>query len=121
MSFFSDLLVRHHEVNYLEWFDLPAPHLNEGGFFRFDYYYFCDWLDKQRHAKLIFKIIQLQKILGFKRALPKSFKKLYGGSTYWSLNRATISYVMSYTRNYPSFLNRLKHTFFLKKCIFKPL
>lgn len=119
MDHFNDLLSRHEEINYLEWFDLPAEHLNEGGFYRFMYYYFCDWLDKNKTPKLISRIIKLQKIIRFKRSLPKSFEKLYGGSTYWSLNRETISYVISYTRKYPSFLNRLKHTFCSEEMYFQ--
>lgn len=87
MSYFGDLLSRHKEINYMEWFELPASHWREGGLIRFMYYYFCDWLDKKKHGKWIYRIIQLQKLIGFKRSFPNSFQNLYGGSTYWSLNR----------------------------------
>jgi len=69
--------------------------------------------------KIITSIIVLQRKLGFSRILPSI--KLYGGSGWWSLSRASIEYVMNYSKRDPSLLKRLHFTFCADEIYFQTI
>ena len=102
------------EKNYLSYHNLPFYNWSsEGGYDRLYYYRFYDFMnykiEKQRYR--IRHIVNFQKNLNFKRSFPKKFPKLFGGSTWWSLNREAIDYVINYSSNNKRILSRFKYTF----------
>lgn len=107
MSFFES----HQENNYMVYRELPYKNWPSGGLDRLEYYNFYDWINAKKHRPLIFKLVNWQKKLGIKRKLSKKLPKLYGGETYWSLNRAALAYIMQHTKENSSFLRRMKHSF----------
>ena len=85
-----------------------------GGLDRIKYFHLYDFFNFRSRfgAKIIETFVRFQKRIGFKRSLPVSFpKKLYGGSTYWSLNREVLKYVIDYTSAHKTFLKRFNYTF----------
>jgi len=82
-----------------------------GGMDRLDYYNFYDRINAKKVGKLINLLIRIQKILKLKRKYYAGFPKLYGGSTYWSLSRNTLQYIMEYTKSNKAFYDRMQYTF----------
>ena len=82
-----------------------------GGMDRLDYYNFYDVFNAKKMGKVIQGLIRLQKLLKMKRSYYAGFPQLYGGSTYWSLSRNTLQYVLEYTKSNKAFLNRMEYTF----------
>ncbi|WP_400077990.1 beta-1,6-N-acetylglucosaminyltransferase [Winogradskyella sp. R77965] len=93
----------HHEVPFKRW--------SGGGINRLTYYHLYDFFDAKKYKAQIRKFVRLQRKLGIKRKLPKGFLQLHGGSTYWTLSRDTLNYVMNFTKNNPKFLKRFKYSF----------
>lgn len=111
---FEDFFIENNKNEYLEYFDVPRPGwANNGGMDRLSYYNFFDFLDwkKPRQRKLIKFIVEKQKKYGLKRTLPEKMPRLYGGSTWWSLSRGCLDYVVSYTNEHPTIFNRFRYTF----------
>ncbi|TYB76999.1 beta-1,6-N-acetylglucosaminyltransferase [Bizionia myxarmorum] len=100
----------HHEVPFKRW--------SGGGVNRLTYYHLYDWFDAKKHKKYIRKFVRLQVKLGIARKLPKDFLQLHGGSTYWTLSKDTLQYVMNYTYNNPKFLKRFKFSFCAEELYF---
>jgi hypothetical protein len=112
--------------NYLHHFDMPAAHWSNenGGFDRINYYQLYDILNAKNliEYKFIRKIESFQKRLKMERSFPKMFpKKLYGGSTYWSLNRDALQYVINYTNENKLFLKRFNNTFCAEEIYFQTI
>ncbi|NMH88174.1 beta-1,6-N-acetylglucosaminyltransferase [Flavivirga algicola] len=99
--------------DYLEYFELPTENwANEnGGFDRIQYYHLLDTLNAKKHIKRLWWFVRLQKKFSFKRTIKSKVPKLYGGSTWWSLSRETLQYVIDYTDKRPYLIKRLKYTF----------
>ncbi|MCK0125021.1 beta-1,6-N-acetylglucosaminyltransferase [Gelidibacter sp. F2691] len=93
----------HHEVPFKRW--------SGGGVNRLTYIHLYDFFDAKKYKSEIRKFVRLQVKIGFYRPLPKEFPQLHGGSTYWTLSRETLQYVMTYTKQNPKFLNRFKYSF----------
>lgn len=114
----------HHDKNenYLEYFSLPAiAWKNEnGGLDRIEYYNFYDIINPWKHKKWLNRILNFQKRIGFKRKIT-NMPALYGGSTYWSLTREAIHYVLNYSTNNPNFLRRFHHTFCAEEFYFQTI
>lgn len=97
--------------DFLGYFSLPSTHWSEGGLPRVEYYHFYDLLDPRKYRPWLNRIVKVQSMLHIKRRFSKKWGDLYGGSTWWSLSRETLAYVIDYTRKDPSLLKRLEHTF----------
>lgn len=110
--------------NYLDFFELPTPFWESGGMDRIDYYNFFDLLNAKKtiHAKVLGKLLSYQRKLGLKRKYPNEFLqlKLYGGSTYWSLNRAALDYVLQFDCN-KKIIKRFRHTFCAEEIYFQTI
>ena len=64
----------------------------------------------------------IQKRLGVKRAYPKTFpNEIYGGSTYWTLSRKAVDYVLSYMNDNPEYLKRFEWTFCAEEIFFQTI
>ncbi|MDR1876813.1 MAG: beta-1,6-N-acetylglucosaminyltransferase [Flavobacteriaceae bacterium] len=96
-----------------------------GGFDRLDYYHFYDIINIKNTigSGTIYKLFVfnhfIQKKLKLKRGYPNDFPKLYGGSTWWSLKRNTLQYVINYTNENDKFLNRMKFAFCSEEIYFQ--
>jgi len=110
--------------NYIESFLLPSSawSSDRGGLDRIRYYRLHDVFDakKRQQALLIRAIYELQKRLGIKRRLPGGLD-FYGGSTYWSLSRECLQYVLDYTRDHPDFLAMFQHSFCPEEMYFQTI
>lgn len=101
--------------NYLESFELPTSFWSDnGGMDRLDYYNFFDILNakKKMQHRIIGKLLLIQKKIRLKRSYPEDFLKLklYGGSTYWSLNRNVLEHIVQFDAN-KKILKRFDYTF----------
>jgi hypothetical protein len=121
----SEFLLLDQSKNYLENFKLPNNSwAGNGGLDRVDYYNLYDLFDaKKRWSSIIIGLaLRLQKKLKLRRSPPRIFNgALYGGSTYWSLNRGALEYVLRYTHSDPSFLRRLRYTFCAEEMYFQTI
>ena len=63
-----------------------------------------------KQSSLIRRVVNIQKKIGWKRSISNKIPKLYGGSTYWSLSRECLKYVINYTNVNRFVLNRFKYT-----------
>ncbi len=108
IEFFND-----NNCEYIEYYDIPKIGAADNeNMDRIEYYNLYDLFDskKPRQNKIIRKYIEIQKRLGFKRTLSAQMPKLYGGSTWWSLSRDCVSYVIEYSKKNKFVLNRFRFT-----------
>jgi hypothetical protein len=105
--------------DYMEYFELPSELWKNGGMDRLELYNLYDVLDGKKF-KLLFSFTKyLQKILFIKRPISDQIPKLYGGSTWWSLTRDTLQYVIQYTATNKALVDRLKYTFCAEEIYFQ--
>lgn len=120
--FFNELLLYNGSNNfsYLDYFKMPSTEWENGGMNRLEQYNFYDFFNAKSFLglKCIRFIQKMQTILKIKR--PVNFKEqLYGGSTYWTLSRSALHYVIDFTQLNPQFLERFKHTFCAEEIYFQ--
>jgi hypothetical protein len=123
-SYFVDFFDKNRNAEFITYFNFPNASSGwpgNNGMDRIDYYNFYDvWNAKMhQHFEKIALAIRLQKRLGFKRAISSKMPKLCGGSTYWSLSRECLEYVMEFTKNNKFVLNRFKYTFCAEEFYFQ--
>ena len=92
-----------------------------GGMDRIDYYNPYDWVNAKQIVRWMNLLVRIQKIFKLKRSYPPEFPKLYAGSTWWSLTRNTLQYVIDYTHNNPMIINRMKYTFCSEEMYFQTI
>ncbi|WP_242155161.1 beta-1,6-N-acetylglucosaminyltransferase [Aestuariivivens sediminis] len=121
LSFFSNQ-PEGKKKDYIKYVPLPNPNWHYGGGVdRLKYYHFYDVLDSKRHKRFIRKLVRLQKKMGLERSFSKSFPAMYGGSTYWSLTKESLSYVVNYTLQNPRYLKRFNYSFCAEEIYFQTL
>ena len=109
-SYFIDFFKENSENDFFSYFELPSNRW-PNGMDRIEYYNLYDILDAKKYRNYILKFVKLQKTLNIKRRITKNTPKLYGGETWWSLTRETLSYVVNYSIQNKQLLKRLKHSF----------
>lgn len=125
-DYFVEFFNTNRNAEYLNYFNFPDAKSGwpgNNGLDRIEYYNFHDLWDFKKHKeyeKIAFAI-RFQKRLGFKRKISSRMPKLYGGSTYWSLSRECLKYVMVFTKKNKWFLNRFKYTFCAEEFYFQTL
>lgn len=100
--------------NYLDYFKVPyAGWGGNGGLDRLTYFNFYDLFDakKTNQSKWIAKAQHIQKLIGYRRPLFENKIPLYGGSTWWSLNREAVDHCSTFTKRNKSYLKRFRYTF----------
>lgn len=97
--------------DYLQTVPYPVSYIPSGTKDWFEYYQFYDLLDAKKYLKYLKLIKNFQNKIGYKRSFDGFFEKKFYGSTYWSLTRSTLDYVINYTKSNPQFLRRLRFTF----------
>jgi len=75
----------------------------------------------KNQKKILDLIFKFQKKLHIERKIPYDiFPKLYGGSTYWSLTRASLEYVLTFTEEKKA-LKRMEFTFCPEEMYFQTI
>lgn len=110
LDYFKKIFERNRSSNFLEYFSLPTTNWIGGGLNRLEWYHPLDEIDIKdvEGEKTYQRLLQHQFIKGEKRSLPNI--PLYGGSTWWSLNRTCIDYILS-DKNMFGLYERLYNTF----------
>jgi hypothetical protein len=114
------------EKDYLDYFEMPEKCWGaDGGMDRIEYYNLYEYFNYMKFIGNIFIriFLKMQRILKIKRKITicKYFKKLYGGSTYWSLTRNSLQYVLSFTNKNPAVLESMKFTFSAEEIYFQTI
>jgi len=93
-------------------FELPSQTWSGGGTDRYELYHLNDLLDPKGRwfGKVNPRFLGLQRKLGFKRKKPAFFPQVYGGGTWWSIEREAANYVIGFVRENPGALKRFRHT-----------
>ncbi|MCL7988614.1 beta-1,6-N-acetylglucosaminyltransferase [Sphingobacterium sp. lm-10] len=93
---------------------------SSGGHDRYRRYHFYDFFNAKTKfgARLIYALTLLQKIFHIKRK-DFSVKKKFGGSTYWSLNREVLGYLLNQLDS--DRLKKLRYTFCSEEFVFQTL
>jgi hypothetical protein len=106
---FLEFFKRNSDSEYIDHFKVPkAGWANNGGMDRIKYYNFYDLLNSKnpKQKGWIWRLVSIQKKLGLKRSISSKMPNLYGGSTWWSLSRACLDYVVTFTKNNKNVFNR---------------
>jgi len=125
-AYFMEFFEKNKNSEFIENFNFPDAKSGwpgNNGLDRIEYYNFHDvWNFKihKQYEKIAFAL-QLQKRLGFKRGISSKMPKLYGGSTYWSLSRECLEYVVAFTKKNKWVLNRFKYTLCAEEFYFQTL
>ncbi len=110
------------ENNYLQYFSLPTKGWSgNGGLDRYAFYHIYDWVQGNKTTTNLWnrRFVKLQKFLKIKRRnAAKQLGPLYGGGTWWSLQRRTLEYVI-YHPEQDTFLKRLKYCFCSEELYFQ--
>jgi hypothetical protein len=124
LNFFKDFLYHNEHMNFLEYFKVPFKGWGgNGGMDRLQYFNFFDVFNYKNNDQVrwINRALRLQKKLGFKRGFGVDFPELYGGSTWWSLNREALGYVLNYQEKNPFYLKRFRHTLCSEEFFFQSI
>lgn len=119
LNYFNNYCKENKNSNFLDHFTMPAKHWPHEGMDRLKYYNLYDVLDAKKYRHYIFKLVDLQRKYKIKRSISKKTPKLYGGETWWSLNRETLVYVLNYTKASPYLIRRLKYSFCSEEIYFQ--
>lgn len=121
---FKTFFSKNSEKNFINYFNVPFEGWGkDGGLDRLQYYNFYDLFDakKTTQSRWITMAIKAQKKIGYKRPLSKTLSNLYGGSTWWSLNREAVEHCITFTLKNKGFLNRFKYTFCSEEFYFQTI
>ncbi len=107
-------------LNYLQYTPFPISGWPHGRYDRLEYYNLFDIFNAKTTIgiKFIYRFHEIQNKLNIRKSTDINMN-LYGGSTYWSLSRDALEYVISYTNNNRSFFNRFKYTFCAEEIYFQ--
>jgi hypothetical protein len=105
--YFTEFLQKHKGKEFIEYVTPPSSQFLK----RLSYFYLFDFIDSKRGKGnvRVFTLVKLQKRLGLNRNKP-DMVNLAVGSAWWTLSYGCLQYVIAYTKNNPSFLNRMKYT-----------
>ena len=119
--FFDTSLI---ENNYLQHFPLPTKEWSgNGGLDRYAFYHLYDWIQGNKITINLWneRFIKLQKFLKIKRKnAAKQLGMLYGGGTWWSLQRQVLAYVINHPEK-AAVIKRLRYCFCSEELYFQTL
>jgi len=117
-KFFQD----NKHLNFIEFDKMPTHNWKDGGMYRLELFNFHDYINAKNYFgnRMHPRIFRLQKWLHIKRPLNFDLQ-CYGGSTYWTLSRIVLQYVIDYTNKNPAFLNRFKFSFCAEEIYFQTI
>jgi hypothetical protein len=119
LKFFSE----NRGVNFLDFNKLPNAKWAGGGFNRVCSYHGYDLIDsKSRVGHIMLSALHtVTKLKLFRRRYNGNLPPLFGGSTWWSLTRKCVQYVVRASDDDPSFLNRLRYCFCPEELFFQTM
>lgn len=109
---------------YIEYYKMPTNKLFDGGMSRVHYYRPNDLLNEKGsfwERKIYTLIVKSQRLFSIVIPYSKKFPPLYWGSTWWSLSRNSIAYILNYIGKNRSFLKRFQHTFCAEEMFFQTI
>jgi hypothetical protein len=112
-SYFIDFFKKNNDLEFINYFNFPDSRwLGNGGLDRIEYFNLYDIFNAKRSKEdlMIKKVVKFQKKIGFKRSISSKMPTIYCGSTYWSLSRECVRYVIEFTKKNIFVLNRFKYT-----------
>lgn len=115
---------RNTDKEYIDCFEVPFSGWGiNGGLDRLEYYNFYDLFNWKAdfQKRIIKKIIYWQKKNNFKRKTPFKMPTFYGGSTWWSLSRECLNYVVVYSKKNKNIFKRFKYTFCSEEFYFQTI
>lgn len=110
------------DSDFLEYFSVPKEGwADNNGMDRLEYFNFYDYLNAKnlKQNGWIRRIVRFQKWIGYKRRLSSNMPQLYAGSTWWSLSRPSLAYVVNYSKQNKTFLKRFKYTLCAEEFFFQ--
>ena len=122
--FYDELDTRKDHIDY---FAMPAKDCwtdENGGMDRIEYYRPFEVFDDKKMTGRIFLqiLLKTQKILKIKRKLPSGiFPGFYGGSTYWSLTRDSLQYILDFTDTNEKAIKSMEYTFCPEEIYFQTI
>ena len=123
-QYFDKLLLSEtdQKSNYLDYFKMPTSRWFNGGMHRLEFYNLYDLINAKTEPgrRLINFILKVQKKINIRRPI-KFAEQLYGGSTYWTLHRNCLQYVINFTKKNPDFYKRFKYTFCAEEIYFQTI
>jgi hypothetical protein len=123
-EFFKGFYQRQGHMNFLEYFKVPFKGWGgNGGLDRLEYFNLFDVFNYKSDTELrwINKALKIQRKIGFRRGFGINFPEIYGGSTWWSLNRDALAYILDYQKKHPSYLRRFRYTLCSEEFFFQTL
>jgi hypothetical protein len=120
-TYFTEYFTKNKGKEFIENFSLPSTRWADGGMNRVLMYNLYDQFNGKSYSgsRIITTTQKLQKLFGIKRKLASTLPPLYGGSTWWSLSRECLSYVIEYTETKPELLERLRYSFCSEEIYFQ--
>ncbi len=117
----TDYLKDNKGKEFLENFSMPSANWAEGGMGRLLYYNLYDLFNAKTNwgNRTIQLALKIQRRLKYTRKISKKLPALFGGSTWWTLSRNCLQYVVDYTRKNPMLLKRLKFSFCSEEIYFQ--
>jgi hypothetical protein len=112
-------ILKNTKCNYLEHFKIPSERWSGGGIDRLENYNLYDTFNAKKSLKWINLIVRFQKNINYKRSISKSLGELHGGSTYWSLTREVLQYVLDFTHKNKKIFKSFNYTFCAEEIYFQ--
>ena len=123
-QYFRDFFLKNKGKEFLEYSELPEKNWSgNGGLDRLLYFRFYDIFNaKNKFNNLILELTYIiQKKIHLIRQIDKKFPKLYGGSSWWTLSRECLKYVMNFLKTNPHFLMRFRFSFCAEEIFFQTI
>ena len=124
VSSFLDFFKINSNEEYLNYFEIPRPNgADNGGMDRIEYFNLYDFFNAKipYENRIIRRLIYFQRRIGYKRPISSKIPKLYSGSTWWSLSRECVQYVMRFTFENNFLLKRMKCTLCSEEIYFQTI
>lgn len=120
LPYIKEFFINNNGKEYMEHFSLPFDNWSGGGYNRIIYFQLYDYLNAKNifFMNLLRHMENFQRKFGIKRSVKKLPKKLFGGSTYWSLTGSCVKYILDYTNKNKSVLKRFRYTFCSEEMFF---
>ena len=113
LSAFLNYFENNRATEFIEYKAYSINNWKDPFFDRCRYYYFADEVNWQSQVgkRFMGELLNLQSRYNINRAPFKEFNIIYKGSQWLSLTRYSTEHIIEYTKNSPSFLQRLQLTF----------
>lgn len=120
---FNEFFIKNKDLIFMEYHPFPYEAWENGGFDRVIRYNTYDLINgKKRNKESINRtILKIQTWLNIKRTISADFPQLFGGSTYWSMNKKALNLVFNYVHAHPSYLKRFKYSFCSEEIFFQTI